>query len=76
MTIDKLLDPILSGAEALAVNEVRKVIARPYQQLPASAPEYYWGKVVHETLVLLRFGSSGELFIRGRSGSLRSCGSG
>ncbi|MDE0433048.1 MAG: hypothetical protein OXH92_03475 [Bryobacterales bacterium] len=44
-------------------SEVRKVIAPPYGQLPAAAPEYYWGKVIHEKLVLLRFGSTAHRFI-------------
>ena len=52
--------------------KVRKVIAPPYEQLPGASPEYYWGKVIHEKLVLLRFGSTADRFIRGRSGSNRS----
>ncbi|MCY4586001.1 MAG: hypothetical protein OXB98_08205 [Bryobacterales bacterium] len=53
--------------------EVRKDIAPPYEQLPAAAPEYYWGKVILEKLVLLPFGNSGKLLSRGRGGSIRSC---
>ena len=56
--------------------KVRKVIATPYEQLPADAPEYYWGKVILEKLALLRFGSAAKLFMWGRGGSLRSLGSG
>lgn len=53
--------------------KVRNVIAPPYEQLAAAAPEYYWGKVIHEKLVLLRLGKSGKLLIRGRGGSSRNC---
>lgn len=53
--------------------KVRKVIAPPYEQLPTAAPEYYWGKVIHEKLVRLRFGNTAHRFIRGRGGSSRNC---
>ncbi len=73
MAVDKRLDPGRSDAGALAETEVSNVIVRPHEQLVAAAPEYYWGKVIHEKLVLLRFGSTAHRFIRDRSGSSRSC---
>ena len=51
--------PNYQALEPLLRSAGMKVIARPHEQLLVAEPEHYFGKVVHEKLVLPRFGKKG-----------------
>jgi len=52
--------PSYQALEPLLRSAGMKVIARPHEQVLVAEPEHYFGKVVHEKLVLPRFGKKGR----------------
>ena len=52
--------PNYQALEPLLRSAGMKVIARPHDQLLVAEPEHYFGKVVHDKLVLPRFGKKGR----------------